>query len=44
MKEDKPTYREQFVTPEMSILAFLLQKVHVYMTLNSVLHYVIILA
>lgn len=27
MKEDKPTYREQFVPPEMSILAFLLQKV-----------------
>ncbi|XP_066150653.1 dmX-like protein 2 isoform X3 [Euwallacea fornicatus] len=26
MKEDKPTYREQFVPPEMSILAFLLQK------------------
>lgn len=27
MKEDRPTYREQFVPPEMSILAFLLQKV-----------------
>ncbi|CAH0558785.1 unnamed protein product [Brassicogethes aeneus] len=26
MKEDKPTYREQFVPPELSILAFLLQK------------------
>ncbi|KAL1506470.1 hypothetical protein ABEB36_005832 [Hypothenemus hampei] len=26
MKEDKPTYREQFVPPDMSILAFLLQK------------------
>ncbi|XP_063931709.1 dmX-like protein 2 isoform X3 [Zophobas morio] len=26
MKEDKPTYREQFVPPEMSILAFLLTK------------------
>ncbi|KAJ8974411.1 hypothetical protein NQ317_014905 [Molorchus minor] len=26
MKEDKPTYREQFVPPEMSILAFLLQR------------------
>ncbi|XP_060524786.1 dmX-like protein 2 isoform X2 [Cylas formicarius] len=26
MKEDKPTYREQFVPPEMSVLAFLLQK------------------
>uniref|UniRef100_A0AAR5P422 RAVE complex protein Rav1 C-terminal domain-containing protein n=2 Tax=Dendroctonus ponderosae TaxID=77166 RepID=A0AAR5P422_DENPD len=26
MKEDRPTYREQFVPPEMSILAFLLQK------------------
>ncbi|KAG5878732.1 hypothetical protein JTB14_000166 [Gonioctena quinquepunctata] len=26
MKEDKPTYREQFIPPEMSILAFLLQK------------------
>lgn len=28
MKEDKPTYREQFLPPEMSILAFLLQKVN----------------
>lgn len=27
MKEDKPTYREQFVPPEMSILAYLLTKV-----------------
>ncbi|KAJ8919060.1 hypothetical protein NQ315_016967 [Exocentrus adspersus] len=26
MKEDKPTYREQFVPPDMSILAYLLQK------------------
>ncbi|XP_022913173.2 dmX-like protein 2 isoform X2 [Onthophagus taurus] len=26
MKEDKPTYREQFVPPEMSIMAFLLTK------------------
>ncbi|KAJ8957603.1 hypothetical protein NQ314_006529 [Rhamnusium bicolor] len=26
MKEDKPTYREQFVPPEMSMLAYLLQK------------------
>lgn len=27
MKEDKPTYREQFIPPEMSILAYLLTKV-----------------
>lgn len=27
MKEDKPTYREQFVPPEMSVLAYLLTKV-----------------
>lgn len=27
MKEDKPTYREQFVPPEMSMLAYLLTKV-----------------
>lgn len=27
MKEDKPTYREQFVPPDMSVLAYLLQKV-----------------
>lgn len=27
MKEDKPTYREQFVPPETSMLAFLLKKV-----------------
>ncbi|XP_050306486.1 dmX-like protein 2 isoform X3 [Anthonomus grandis grandis] len=26
MKEDKPTYREQFVPPQISILAFLVQK------------------
>ncbi|CAH1106016.1 unnamed protein product [Psylliodes chrysocephalus] len=26
MKEDKPTYREQFVPPDMSVLAYLLQK------------------
>lgn len=30
MKEDKPTYREQFVPPEMSILAYLLQRVGFY--------------
>jgi WD40 repeat protein len=29
MKEDKPTYREQFVPPEMSILAYLLTKVRI---------------
>lgn len=29
MKEDKPTYREQFVPPEMSMLAFLLTKVSI---------------
>lgn len=28
MKEDKPTYREQFVPPRMSMLAFLLLKVN----------------
>lgn len=27
MKEDKPTYREQFVPPEMSMVAYFLQKV-----------------
>lgn len=27
MKEDKPTYREQFVPPDTSMLAFLLKKV-----------------
>lgn len=27
MKEDKPTYREQFIPPEMSMLAYLLTKV-----------------
>lgn len=30
MKEDKATYREQFVPPEMSVLAFLLQKVSTF--------------
>lgn len=28
MKEDKPTYREQFVPPDTSMLAFLLKKVN----------------
>lgn len=27
MKEDRPTYREQFLPPQMSILAYLLTKV-----------------
>lgn len=29
MKEDKPTYREQFIPPEMSILAYLLTRVSI---------------
>lgn len=33
MKEDKPTYREQFVPPEMSILAYLLTKVTILIVL-----------
>lgn len=33
MKEDKPTYREQFVPPDMSILAFLLQKVSLHIAI-----------
>lgn len=27
MKEDKPTYREQFVPPEMSMISYFLSKV-----------------
>jgi hypothetical protein len=27
MKEDKPTYREQFVSPEMSMVSYFLIKV-----------------
>lgn len=27
MKEDKPTYREQFVPPDMSMLSYFLNKV-----------------
>lgn len=37
MKEDRPTYREQFVPPEMSILAYLLTKVsYVFSILRSI--------
>lgn len=35
MKVDKPTYREQFVPPEMSMLAYLLTKVSaIYLLVN----------
>lgn len=27
MKEDKPTYREQFVSPQMSMISYFLMKV-----------------
>lgn len=27
MKEDKPTYREQFVSPKMSMISYFLMKV-----------------
>lgn len=27
MKEDKPTYREQFVSPQMSMVSYFLMKV-----------------
>lgn len=36
MKEDKPTYREQFIPPEMSMLAYLLTKVMKLLLLNAV--------
>lgn len=29
MKEDKPTYREQFVSPQMSMISYFLMKVYV---------------
>lgn len=38
MKEDKPTYREQFVPPEMSMVAYFLQKVSKYNIYNFHLH------
>lgn len=44
MKEDKPTYREQFLPPEMSMLAFLLQKVHCYCCISKISSYCIVLA
>lgn len=31
IKEDKPTYREQFVPPEMSMLSYFLTKVNIYL-------------
>jgi hypothetical protein len=41
MKEDKPTYREQFVPPEMSILAYLLTKVGIGRFMK---HFIIVLS
>ena len=35
MKEDKPTYREQFVPPEMSMISYFLIKVNT-LTLSKV--------
>jgi hypothetical protein len=29
MKEDKPTYREQFVSPQMSMISYFLMKVSI---------------
>lgn len=29
MKEDKPTYREQFVSPQMSMISYFLMKVNI---------------
>lgn len=34
MKEDKPTYREQFVSPQMSMISYFLMKVD-YLILNE---------
>lgn len=34
MKEDKPTYREQFVPPEMSMISYFLLKVKAYSVAN----------
>jgi len=30
MKEDKPTYREQFVSPQMSMISYFLMKVWIF--------------
>lgn len=35
MKEDKPTYREQFVSPQMSMISYFLMKVSYYYINNS---------
>lgn len=39
MKEDKPTYREQFVPPEMSMLAYLLTKVSFDVNYHFILYW-----
>lgn len=35
MKEDKPTYREQFVSPQMSMISYFLMKVYIVVTQKS---------
>lgn len=37
MKEDKPTYREQFVSPQMSMISYFLMKAS-KLAMNNVMH------
>lgn len=39
MKEDKPTYREQFVPPEMSMVSYFLIKVSSVTSLKNSAHF-----
>jgi len=46
MKEDKPTYREQFVSPQMSMISYFLMKVghkkimyHLYYSANNIISF-----
>jgi hypothetical protein len=47
MKEDKPTYREQFVSPQMSMISYFLMKVgyqkimyHLYFMSNNFIFFI----
>lgn len=43
MKEDKPTYREQFVSPQMSMISYFLMKVYILSKEILICHIVIFL-
>lgn len=37
IKENKPTYREQFVPPDMSMVSYFLNKVRLYLFLKNII-------